>query len=555
MWTKRRSSAFAFFNDRKKDGRKLMLRTRWRCAAALALTIAAWLAFEPSPTLAQEQPKRGGTLVFGINSGDPPTYDCHQSTLFPIIHLLSPHYSNLLRLDLANYPKVVGDLAESWTVAPDAKTYEFRLRPNVKFHDGSAFSSEDVKASYDRLRNPPQGVVSVRQGLVADIDSIDTPDALSVVFRLKRPNRALLYAFANPFNCIYSAAKLKENPSFPVRNVMGTGPFRFVEHVAGAHWKGERFKDYFKPNLPHLDGFHGLFTQGAALINALQGGQIMADFRSVTSVDRDRLVAALGNKITVQESPWLNCLLVTFNTKKKPFDDARVRRALSLAIDRWKAAEVLPRSTIMRYIGGYTRPGYELAAREEDLVKMPGFSKDIEASRAEARRLLAEAGVPNLKIKLTNRTIANLFTGGGVYVIDQWRQIGVETEHIQANDVLYNNSLNDGTFDVALSFQGDSVDEPTYQLTRYLSVDLSSNQGKYIDRELDRLFEVQKDAADAKERYQALRQFETRMLTEAYNVPLLWWQRIVVMSAKVKGWQMSPSHLIGQDLEQVWLEP
>jgi peptide/nickel transport system substrate-binding protein len=533
----------------------MMVQTKRGRAAAFALGIVAGLACVPPQAGAQEQPKRGGTLVFGINSGDPPTYDCHQSTLFPIIHLLSPHYSNLLRMDLKNYPKVEGDLAESWTVAPDAKTYQFHLRSNVKFHDGSPFSSEDVKASYDRLRNPPQGVVSVRQGLVADIDSIETPDALSIIFRLKRPNRALLYAFANPFNCIYSAAKLKENPSFPVRNILGTGPFRFVEHVAGAHWNGERFKDYFKPNLPYLDGFHAVFTQGAALINALQGSQIMADFRSVTSVDRDRLVGALGNKITVQESPWLNCLLITFNIRKKPFDDARVRRALSLAIDRWKAAEVLPRSTIMRYVGGYVRPGYELAAREEDLVKMPGFSRDIEASRAEARRLLAEAGVANLKIRLTNRTIANLFTGGGVYVIDQWRQIGVETEHIQANDVLYNNSLNEGTFDVALSFQGDSVDEPTYQLTRYLSVDLSSNQGKYIDRELDRLFELQKDATDVKERYALLRQFETRMLTEAYNVPLLWWQRIVVMSAKVKGWQMSPSHLIGQDLEQVWLEP
>src|SRR5262245_11348090 len=523
----------------------------------VAIVVGAWVvqACLASSLVAAQEPKRGGTLVFGINSGDPPTYDCHQSTLFPIIHLLSPHYSNLLRIDLARYPDVVGDLADSWTVSDDLKTYSFRLRSGVKFHDGSPFSAEDIKATYERIRNPPQGVVSVRQGLVSDIDSIETPDALSVTFRLKRPNRALLYAFANPFNCVYSAAKLKENPSFPVRNVLGTGPFRFVEHVAGAHWNGERFKDYFKPNLPHLDGFHAVFTQGAALINALQGGQIMADFRSVTAVDRDRLVGALGNKITVQESPWLNSLLITFNSKKKPFDDARVRRALSLAVDRWKAAEVLPRSTIMRYVGGYVRPGYALAAREEDLVKMPGFSKDIEASRAEARRLLAEAGVPNLKIKLTNRTIANLFTGGGVYVIDQWRQIGVETEHFQANDVLYNNALNEGTFDVALSFQGDSVDEPTYQLARYLSVEQSSNQGKYTDRELDRLFELQKNATDREQRYALLRQFETRMLTEAYNVPLLWWQRIVVMSAAVKGWQMSPSHLIGQDLERVWLAP
>jgi len=519
-----------------------------RLAASL---ICALLA---SPAAAQE-PARGGTLVFGINSGDPPTYDCHQSALFPIIHLLTPHYSNLLKIDTANYPKLIGDLARSWTVADDARTYTFKLHANVKFHDGSPFSAADVKASYDRIRNPPQGVISVRQGLVADIDTIETPDPLTAIFRLKRPNRALIYAFGNPFNCIYSAAKLKENPLFPVRNVLGTGPFRLVEHVAGSHWSGERFKDYFKSGLPYLDGFRGAFTQGAALINALQGGQIMADFRSVTTADRDRLVAALGDRITVHESPWLNVLLVTFNTRKPPFNDPRVRKALSLAIDRWKAAEVLPRSSIMRYVGSFTRPGSEFGAREEDLVKMPGFSKDIEASRAEAKALLAAAGVPNLKVRLINRTVSNLYIPAGIYIIDQWRQIGVETEHVQANETLYNNSMNEGTFDVALDFQGDSVDEPTYQLARHLSVDLSSNRGRYTDRAIDELFERQKDETDPKMRYMAVRAFEWRMLEEAYTVPLLWWQRIVVMRSNVKGWGMTPSHLIGQDLETVWLKP
>src|SRR5262245_50189993 len=156
-----------------------------QCRRTVALALAIGSAILAGWPATAEEPRRGGTLIYGINSGDPPTYDCHQSTLFPIIHLLSPHYSNLLRIDLKNYPKLVGDLAESWTVSEDAKLYTFKLRPNVKFHDGSAFSSEDVKASYDRIRNPPQGVVSVRQGLVADIDAIETPDPLSVVFRLK----------------------------------------------------------------------------------------------------------------------------------------------------------------------------------------------------------------------------------------------------------------------------------------------------------------------------------------------------------------------------------
>src|SRR5205823_5165447 len=236
--------------------------------------------------------------------------------------------------------------------------------------------------------------------------------------------------------------------------------------------------------------------------------------RSVTTADRDRLVAALGDKITVQESPWLNVLLVTFNVKRPPFNDPRVRRALSLAIDRWKAAEVLPRSSIMRYVGAYLRPGSEFAAREEDLVKMPGFSKDIEASRAEAKRLLAAAGAPNLKVRLINRTISNLFTPAGIYIIDQWRQIGVETEHVQANDTLYNNSMNEGTFDVALDFQGDSVDEPTYQLARHISVDISQNRGRYADRAIDELFYAQRDETDPKTRYWAVRGFEHRMFDE-----------------------------------------
>src|SRR3954466_11103943 len=127
----------------------------WRRTALCLLSAFLFAA----PVMAQE-PVRGGTLIFGINSGDPPTYDCHQSALFPIIHLLTPHYSNLLKIDTVHYPRLIGDLAQSWTVADDARTYTFKLHANVKFHDGSAFSSQDVQASYERIRNPPQGVVS-----------------------------------------------------------------------------------------------------------------------------------------------------------------------------------------------------------------------------------------------------------------------------------------------------------------------------------------------------------------------------------------------------------
>src|SRR3990167_1396010 len=126
---------------------------------------AMWLA--SLPALAAETPKRGGNLVFAV-SAEPPNYDCHANTSFAFIHPVRPHYSTLLKFDSPNYPKITGDLAESWTVAPDGLSYTFKLRRNVKFHDGSPMTSADVKASYERIVKPPQGVVSIRQAAYSD---------------------------------------------------------------------------------------------------------------------------------------------------------------------------------------------------------------------------------------------------------------------------------------------------------------------------------------------------------------------------------------------------
>ncbi|MFC7555513.1 ABC transporter substrate-binding protein [Pseudoroseomonas wenyumeiae] len=90
-------------------------------------------------------------------AAEPPTYDLHATGTFAVMHRVAPHYSTLLRYEPGNYPNIVGDVAQSWTVAEDRLTYTFKLHPNVKFHDGTALTSEDVKASYDRMRAPPEG--------------------------------------------------------------------------------------------------------------------------------------------------------------------------------------------------------------------------------------------------------------------------------------------------------------------------------------------------------------------------------------------------------------
>jgi peptide/nickel transport system substrate-binding protein len=519
---------------------------------SVGLLAAALVA---SAALAQT-PQRGGTLNFAVVS-DPPNYDCHAHETYVVVQSVGPFYSTLLKFDLARYPEVTGDLARSWSVSPDGLTYSFELHPNVRFHDGTPLTSADVKATYERLRNPPQGVVSLRQATFADIASIDTPSPTQIVFRLSASNPSMLQNFASPFNCVYSAARLAQDPRFPAQNVMGSGAFRFVEHVRGSHLVGQRFDGYFREGRPYLDGFRiSYIPQAAAMLNAMQGGQIHAEFRTVGPADRTRLEQALGNRIQFHEATWSTGLIIAFNVTKPPFNDARVRRALSLAIDRNAGSQGLRRVSILREVGGLIRPGAPFSASREELASLPGFGGNIQQARAEARRLLQEAGVSNLRFALTNRAVPQPYTPAGVFLVDQWRQIGVEVEHRQLETSPYVQAVRTGNFDVALDFQNQVLEDPTFTLLRYISSDRSpENPSQMQDRELDGLYDRIVRETDTAARTRLIRQFEARVMTEAHQVPFLWWNRLVAMDARVRGWHMSPSHVHGQDLTDVWLAP
>jgi peptide/nickel transport system substrate-binding protein len=518
------------------------------------VALGAALAFATGAAHAQT-PKRGGTLNFAI-SAETPHYDCHGSDTYATLHFAAPFYSTLMRFNLAKFPEVEGDLAESWTVAPDLMTYTFKLRSGVKFHDGTALTSADVKATYDRLRDPPAGVVSTRKATFADIGAIETPDPLTIVFKMKAVNAAMMEHFASPWNCIYAAKDLAVDANAPKSKINGTGPFIFVEHVKGSHVSGKKNDAYFKKGLPYLDGFKGIFTlQAAAMLNALQGGQVLAEFRGISPAERDRLVQAMGDKIRIEESSWTLNLLVAFNTEKKPFDDVRVRRALLMAIDRWGGSQGLSRISTLRSVGGVIRPGSPLATPEAELVKFPGFSKDIKAAREQAKKLLAEAGVPNLSLTLHNRNLAMPYTPAGIFLTDQWRQIGVTVDHKQFDTAPYLATMNAGNHDVAIDFSNLFMDDSSLGLAKYLSVDRApENRSRSKDAELDKLYDDHLRERDPEKRKAIIRAFEKRLFEQAYQQPLLWWHRIVPTHKVVMGWKMSPSHNLGADLADVWLD-
>jgi peptide/nickel transport system substrate-binding protein len=263
----------------------------------------------------------------------------------------------------------------------------------------------------------------------------------------------------------------------------------------------------------------------------------------------------MKDDLAAYEGTWVNNLMLVFNTTRKPFDDIRVRQALSMAIDRWGASEALSRISILKFVGGVMRPGYAMSLPEAELVKLPGFSKDIEKSRAEARRLLKEAGQESLKFKLLNRNVAEPYTPAAVYSIDQWRRVGIVAEHEQLETKLYQDRVASGDFDVAVEFQADFMDDPTAQFSKFLTKKSSpSGYSGHTDSRIDEMYQKQRRLIDPAERTRLVREMESYALTQAYNVPILWWQRIIVNHKKIKGWHLTPSHYLWQDLTDVWLD-
>ena len=520
----------------------------------LALAAAAWLSLP----LNAQTPRNGGELVFPVPS-EPPSYDGHREETFGLIHPIAPFYNTLLRVDPNDKSgtKPAPSLAESWSASADGKTYTFKLRKGVKFHDGAELTSRDVKASYDKIIFPPPGVGSTRKGQYSDVAAVEAPDATTVVFKLKEPSGSFISSLLSPYNFIYKAEILAKDMNWYEKNIMGTGPFTFVEHVKGSHVVGKKNAAYWDKGKPYLDGFRAVFMRdSAAQVAAVRGERAHIQFRGFSPAERDSIVSTLGNKVTVQESPWDCILLVGINHQKKPFDDKRVRRALTLALDRHQASQALSKIAIVKAVAGVQVPGTPFATPPEELNKLAGYWKDAEKSRAEAKKLLKEAGVPEgFSFTFTNRGIPMPYEPLGVWLIDQWRRVGLNVKQEVVEAAAYFGTIRKGDAQVFMDFQCGYIVEPDLDMYKFLSTSRNpANYGRYEDPILDALYDKQSRATNPEERKRLVRAFEKRVLDdEAHYLMTLQWHRIIPHSAKVKGWTVTPSHYLNNTLDTVWL--
>jgi peptide/nickel transport system substrate-binding protein len=529
--------------------------------AGLGLALAA----PAMPAAADDTPKRGGTLTYMIPADAPPSFDGHREETYATVHSVAPFYSVLIRINPENPSSTTDFVCDLCTEIPkptdDGKTYTFKILTGVTFQDGSPLTAADIAASWNEITFPPEGVLSARgSNYRALIDKIEAPDATTVVFRLKFATNAFLPAVADPFAFIYEKAILDDpsrGPHWYEKNVMGSGPFNFVSYDVGQSIKGARNPNYYHKGLPYLDGFVGIYApKEATRVAAIRSDQAAIEFRGLPPSARDELLKDLGDQITVQESVW-NCgSEVMFNHKQKPFDDPRVRRALSLALDRWGGAQALSKIAIVKAVGGIVFPGSPLAATDDELKQIAGFWPDIEKSRAEAKRLLHEAGADNLSFELLNRDVDQPYKYIGIWMVDQWSKIGVKvTQKVQPTGPWFA-AMRSGDFTVVHYPICHSVVNPVLDVQPYLPKSISEeNMGYYDDPDEVALYDKLLHETDPAKQHDEMTQFQKLVMdTQAHAMMVLWWNRIMPYRSYVKGWKISPSHYINQDLATVWLD-
>jgi ABC-type transport system substrate-binding protein len=345
----------------------------------------------------EPNPKHGGVARLGIPNR-PPHFDIHQSGTFFNIGAQGCMFDNLIRRDPRDGGKtIIPDLAHSWEIAKDGKSYTFHLRQGVQFHDDAELTADDVKATFDRIVKPPEGVSIPRSILFRAVSEITARDKYTVEFKLAepRPIDFMMSALASGWNVIVRKKTLEDN-NYNLRRVVvypGTGPFRSVRRVENEVWVMEKNPNYWNKGLPYLDGieFYHVLPFSPEMASAILSNRV--DYVLATDPVTFRKAKTMPEISTdthyqsVVHATWIN-------NKKKPLDDPRVRRALNLALDHRVLVEVV-KDVAPMITGGFIYPFSEFATPKEEFEKRLGHQADPTAAIKEAKGLMAAAGYAN----------------------------------------------------------------------------------------------------------------------------------------------------------------
>jgi peptide/nickel transport system substrate-binding protein len=525
---------------------------RYVAAGALLLILAGGHA-----ALAQ---KSGGILKISFFD-NPASLSLHEEATGAALRPGMGIFNNLVMYDqhiAQNSPQTIRpDLAESWTWSEDGKELRFKLRHGVKWHDGKPFTAADVKCTWDLLMGGGAEKLRVnpRKSWYVNLEKVTTKGDDEATFHLRRPQPAFLSLLAAGWSPVYPChVPPREMRTKPI----GTGPFKFVEFRPNEVVKTAKNPDYWKPGRPYLDGIEWHIIKDVATRNLtfIAGAfDISSPYGTTVPLLNDVKSQAPSAVCELTSTNVSRNLIL--NPEKPPFNNADLRRAVALSLDRQAFIDIITQGK--GDIGATLLPPPEgLWGMPPDMLKtLPGYDPDIEKNRAEARKIMEKLGYgpgKRLELTLSSRNIP-AYRDPAVILIDQLKQIYVDATLEPVETANWFPKIYRKDYTIAINGTESGVDDPDQQFYENFVCGAVRNYTGYCNKEVDQLIDRQSAEANIEKRKQLVWRIERRLAEDGAR-PIIFYPRGgTCTQSHVKGLvTMVNSIYNGYRMEDVWLD-
>ncbi len=529
---------------------------------AVAVLIAIVLVAVVLATEATGQaPKSGGILNVTQREELSQGFAIHETQTISVVWPAMPCLNNLVIYDPAkkveSLDTIVGDLAEKWSWQDNYRSLVFFLKKGVKWHDGQPFTSKDVKFTFDMVREAPDAPaklrINPRKDWYANVEAIEAPDPYTAVFRLKKPQPSILMMLASGYSPVYAA---HVPPASYRTGCIGTGPFKLKEWRKGEFVEYVKNPDYFVKGRPYLDGLkYIVIAERGTRTAALQAGKVDMAFPGETSkTTAEQLKKAVPQLVVTPVSENVNNNII-MNIKKPPFDNLKVRLAVSHAIDRRALVQAVYQGGGIIGASMAPKPWGFWGIGDKDLAGLPGYGKPAE-EKARAKKMMAEVGFSPekpLRVELATRAIA-IYVDMASFVINELKQIGIEATLKQVETAQWHAMAVRGEYQIGANLTGLGADDPDGNFYENYACGSPRNYTHYCSEQVMKMIDVQSQEVDHKKRYAMVVAIQKKLEEDAARPILSWRLDYFTAWPYVKGFVPHNNVYNNGRMQDVWID-
>ena len=523
--------------------------------AGTAATVVSLGLLLINPVFAQ---KAGGMMRVG-HFDSPASMSLLEESTVAVNRPMMGVFNNLVVYDqhvAQNSPKsIVPDLATGWAWSEDGKELTLPLHHGVKWHDGKPFTAADVKCTWDLLMGTGSDKLRInpRKGWYANLEKVTTNGDYEVTFHLKEPQGAFLALLASGWSAIYPchvpAAQMRQHP-------IGTGPFKFVEFKPNEHILVTKNPGYWKQGRPYLDGIEWVIIKNmstrtlsfiAGKTNYLPG---------VTPPVLKEIKEQAPNAIC-EGVPANVSRNVLINREAPPFDNAELRRAVMLTIDRKAFNDILYDGKGSIGEAMLPPPAGLWGMPAEMTATLPGYGPDVDQRRAEARKIMEKLGYGpdhHLAVEMATRDVS-YYRDPAVILIDQLKQIYIDADLKPIDTTQWYPTVMRKDYKIAVNIAESEVDDPDPIFFENYVCGGVRNYSNYCNSEVDKLVKQQSVESDIEKRRKLVWKIEQILAQDVARPILFYPYGITCRQPELKGTTLMVNSIYnGNRFEDAWLD-